>query len=151
MSRIWMVLGVAALMAVPAAASQTTEVMAPVTQFVKDFNRGDVKAATADCADVTHIIDEFGPYQWQGAGACSRWLNALDADSRKEGATDSKVTLGAPRHVDVTGDAAYVVVPANYFFKLKGKTVSETGSVFTVVLKRGKSGWRIVAWTWSRH
>ena len=61
------------------------------------------------------------------------------------------VVLGKPRHVDVTGDLAYVVVPANYRFKQKGKAVAEIGSMLTIVLQKGPAGWRMTAWTWTKH
>jgi hypothetical protein len=61
------------------------------------------------------------------------------------------VTIGQPRHIDITADRAYVVVPANYTFKKKGKLVKETGSILTLALQRGEAGWRITAWAWAKH
>jgi hypothetical protein len=40
-------------------ASQETEVMTPVRQFVDGFNKSDIKMAQAACADQTFIIDDF--------------------------------------------------------------------------------------------
>jgi ketosteroid isomerase-like protein len=140
-----------ALVSAPAAASEKTDAMATVRQFVQAFNKGDAKTAVAACADETSIIDEFPPHEWHGAGACSKWMNDYDADARKNGITAGSVTLGAPLHVDVTAGRAYVVVPANYTFKQKGKEVRETGSPLTVVLQKTGAGWRIIAWAWSRH
>src|SRR5215813_13903459 len=91
--------------------------------FVQWFNRGDVKTAVATRADQTSIIDEFPPHEWHGAGACSTWAKDYDADAKKNQITDGVVTLGKPRHVDINGDRAYVVVPADYAFKMKGKPV----------------------------
>ncbi len=142
---------VAALVAGLAAASDTTDVMVPVHQFVDGFNKGDIKTALAVCADEVHIIDEFAPYEWHGAGACSTWAQAYDADVKKNGITDGIVTLGKPRHVDVTGDHAYVVVPANYTFKQNGKPMKETGSTLTVGLQKSAAGWRITAWSWAKQ
>jgi SnoaL-like domain len=132
-------------------ATQESDVMAPVHQFVDGFNQGNANSALAACADPTYIIDEFPPYEWHGAGACSTWANDYLADAKKNGITDGVVTLGKPRHVDITGDHAYVVVPANYSFKQNGKSVKETGSTFTLALEKGAAGWRITAWTWSKH
>ena len=53
--------------------------------------------------------------------------------------------------MDVTGDRAYVVVPASYKYKEHGKPVSETGSTFTVALQKGPAGWLIAGWAWSKH
>ena len=66
------------------------------------------------------------------------------------GVTDGVVTLGKARHVDVTGDRAYIVSPAIFAYKLKGKPVKEGGATFTFALQKGATGWRIVGWTWAK-
>jgi hypothetical protein len=134
-----------------AAASDEADVMASVHRFVDAFNKGDTKTATAACANHAFIIDEFPPYQWQGAGACSTWMNDYDADAKKNGITDGIVTLDSPRHVDVTADRAYVVVPANYAFNEKGKPVKEVGSLLTIALQKAEAAWRITGWSWSKN
>jgi len=126
-------------------------VMVPIKQFVDDFNKGDAKSAIALCADEAHIIDEFPPYQWSGAGACGQWANDNDADTKKNGVTDQVVTLGRPKHVEVTGDHAYVVVPVDYAFKQGGKPMKETGSTLTVALENSGNNWRITSWAWSKN
>lgn len=135
----------------PAVASDKTDVMAVVNQFLDGFNKGDTKAALATCAPQTAIIDEFAPYVWQGATACSDWANDFDADAKKNGITEPKVVAGKPRHVDVVGDRAYVVMPADFKFKLKGKTTAEKGSTFTLTLQKLAEGWRITGWAWAKH
>jgi hypothetical protein len=149
--KMFLALAVAVLAAGPTAASDQTDVMKVVNQFVEGFNKGDTKSALATCADQTSIIDEFPPYEWQGAGACSKWMNDFDADAKKNEITDGIVTLGKARHVDVTADRAYVVVPADYAYKQKGKDMKEAGSILTVALQKGPAGWRITGWAWSRH
>ena len=150
MQKILIVLAVVVLAAAATVASDKTDVMTVVRQFVDSFNKGDMKTAAAACAEQTSIIDEFAPYEWHGAGACSQWMNDYDADAKKNGITDGVVTLGPPRHIDVTGDRAYVVVSANYTFKQKGKLVKETGSLLTIALQKGDAGWRISGWAWSK-
>ncbi|HVP69205.1 MAG TPA: hypothetical protein VMT17_18285 [Anaeromyxobacteraceae bacterium] len=125
--------------------------MAKVKEFCDSLNKGDAKAALATCASPAFIIDDFPPHVWAGPTACAEWLGAYDADMKKGGITDAVVKLGKPRHVDVTGDRAYVVVPANYDYKEKGKGVAEHGSTLTVALQRGSTGWLITAWAWSKH
>ena len=126
-------------------------VMSAVNQFVDSFNKGDAKTAAAACAEQTSIIDEFPPHEWHGAGACSKWMNDYDTDAKNRGITDGLVTLGKVRHVDVSGDLAYVVVPADYAYKMKGKPIKETGSILTIVLGKRAAGWRITAWSWSKN
>jgi ketosteroid isomerase-like protein len=134
-----------------ASASDQDDAMKSVRQFVDGFNKGDAKSALAACADQVFIIDEFPPYQWSGSGACSTWANDYDADAKKNGITDALVTLGKPGHVDLTGDNAYVVVPATYTWKQKGKPMKETNAMFTLVLHRESAGWRITSWSWAKH
>ncbi len=70
-SKLVIAIGLLILTSGLAAASEQTNVMAPVHQFIDGFNKGDVKTAVAACADQTSIIDEFAPYSWDGPGACS--------------------------------------------------------------------------------
>jgi len=150
MHKIFVVAAVAVLVAGPAGANEKTDVMVPVHQFVDGFNKGDIKSALAACAEQTSIIDEFPPHEWHGAGACSTWANDYDADAKKNGITDGIVTLGNPRHVDITGDRAYVVVPANFTYKQKGKPAKETGSMLTISLQKAAAGWRMTGWAWTK-
>ena len=135
----------------PAVASDQAAVMASVHQFVDGFNKGDTKSGLAACASPASIVDEFPPHEWQGPTACADWAKAYDANAKAENITDGFVTLGTPWHVDVTGDRAYVVVPVGYTYKQNGKPVAESGSVFTVALKKAAAGWRITGWAWARH
>jgi hypothetical protein len=59
--------------------------------------------------------------------------------------------LGKPWQVQVHGDRAYVVVPATYTYKQRGKAETESGSIFTLALKKVAAGWRITAWAWAAH
>ena len=149
--KMLLALAVTMLVAGPAAASDKDDVMKVLHQFADGFNKGDTKTALAACAPQTSIIDEFPPYEWHGDGGCSKWMDDFDADARKNGITDGVVTLKKPRHVDVTADRAYVVVPADYTYKEKGKDKKEVGSILTVALQKGPAGWRIAGWTWARH
>jgi hypothetical protein len=131
--------------------SAQTAVLAPVHQFVDGFNKGDTKKFLAACADQTSILDEFPPYEWHGSGACAKWASDIEADAKKNGITDGVVTLSNPSHVDITADRAYVVIPANYTFKQKGKPISEAGSIITLTLQKSPGGWRITGWSWAKH
>jgi hypothetical protein len=150
MQKLLIALMAALLMSGTASASERTDVMSVVHEFIDGLNRNDEKAALAACAPETSIIDDFAPHVWNGPQACNRWASDFDADSSAQGVTDGIVTLLAPHRVDITADRAYVVVRANYAYKLKGKPIHENGSTFTVALQKGKEGWRITAWAWSR-
>jgi hypothetical protein len=151
MDKILGTLVLAFFVAGPTVASAQTDVMATVKQFVDAFNKGDTKAAIAMCASQTSILDEFPPHEWHGAGACAKWAEDFDADAQKNGITDAVVALGTPRHVEVTADRAYVVVPVDYTFKQKGKVVKETGSTMTLALQKSAAGWRLTGWAWAKN
>ena len=144
-------LAVVPAIASKAAASDKSDVMATVNQFNDSLNKGDTKTALAACAAPSSIIDEFPPHQWQGATACADWANDFDAYNKKSGITHPIAKLGKPRHVDITGDRAYVVVPATYTYKQKGKPVTESGSILTVALQKLADGWRMTGWAWTKH
>lgn len=140
----------AILTASGAAASDKTDVVAAINRYNDDFNKGDAKSGAAICTPQTFIIDDFAPHAWQSATTCMDWWNALDADSKKQGITDPKVTLGAAWHVAVTGDRAYAVYPTHYSYKKNGKPVIEQG-VWTFALQKMSDGWHIAAWAWAQH
>lgn len=131
-------------------ASDQADVVATVHQFNDSLNKGDAKTALAACAAPSSIIDEFPPHEWQGPTACADWANDFEAYNKKTGVTDPNVKLGKPKHVDITGDRAYVVVPATYTYKENGKRHTESHSILTVALQKGADGWRITGWAWTK-
>ena len=133
-----------------AVAQDNTAPAAVARQFVDAFNKGDVKGATAACAEQTSIVDEFPPHEWHGPGACAKWFGDFAADAKKNNITDAIVTIGAPKHADVTGDRAYLVVPAGYTYKQGGKPMKETGSAFTFAMQKIGATWRIIGWSWTK-
>jgi ketosteroid isomerase-like protein len=139
------------LMAETASASDTLDAMRTVWRFVGSFNKGDVKSALDECAPQTSIIDEFPPYLWQGASGCAEWSADFDAYIKKNGMTGPKVTLGVLRHVDVSGDRAYVVIPASFSFRKNGRRFSERNSTLTLALQKVAESWRITGWAWAKH
>lgn len=150
MRTILAALTLAALAIAPAGASETTDVMSVLHQFVDGFNKGgDMKPILAACADETSIIDDFPPNEWHGAGGCARWLSDFIASNKTDGVTDGFITLGKARHVDISTDHAYVVAPLSFTFKMKGNPMKANGSIWTVALKKGPSGWRIIGWSYS--
>jgi ketosteroid isomerase-like protein len=132
------------------AQSADPQITAPINKFMEAFNKGDAAGAAAthlSDADLT-IVDEVAPFSWHGAKAFQSWAGDLEADAKKSGITDQKVTVKAPTRVETAGDSAYVVVPSVYEFKLNGVAMRETAQM-TFVMKKGASGWLIHGWTWT--
>jgi ketosteroid isomerase-like protein len=148
------VLEIAAAAATPAAAavsaaSEQGAVMATVRQFVNGFNAGSIKTMASACASPASIVDDFPPHEWQGPTACADWAKAYAASAARYGISDSVVTLGRPWHVDVTGNRAYVVVPAAYTYRQHGRRLSQSGSVYTLALRKVGPRWLITGWAWA--
>ena len=124
--------------------------MGAVLQYVEAFNNGDSTAMAATCADPMQILDGMSPHVWQGPTAAEDWYRDALAEGEHLGVTDYHIGLGEPRHVDVTGDYGYVVVPVTFSYNLRGKPVNQTGAVYTVALRKVAADWRLTAWAWAK-
>ena len=141
-------LALTVLVAGSAAASEKEDVMQVVHKWVDSFNKRDTQMALATCADETSIIDDIPPYEWHGTGACSKWISDWEVNAKKNEISDAIVILGKLRYFEITGDRAYVVVPADLTYKVKGKRDKAPGGRVTLILQRGGAGWRIIGWSW---
>ena len=124
--------------------------MAAVLQYVAAFNNGDPKAMAATCADPMQILDGMSPHVWQGPTAAEDWYRDALAEGEHLGVSGYQISLGEPRHVDVTGDYGYVVVPVTFEYDMQGKQVTQTGAVFTVALRKVGADWLLTAWAWAK-
>ena len=128
----------------------TTDPLATVRQYIDAFNKGDTRLMAASFADPGSILDGMPPHVWHGPTAALDWYRDVLIEGKQHGASDYVVTLGEPLHNNVTGDSAYVVVPATMSFKMGGKQITQSGAVFTVALRKLADGWRIAAWAWAK-
>jgi ketosteroid isomerase-like protein len=124
--------------------------MSAVRHYVEAFNEGDAKAMEAACADPMQILDGMSPHVWEGPSAAEDWWRDVLTEGEHLGASGYRITLGEPRHVDVTGEFGYVVVPASMTFDLRGRQVTQTGSIFAVALRKVVDEWRLTAWAWAK-
>jgi ketosteroid isomerase-like protein len=148
----YLMFAVLSVCVVSAAQAQTVDpqLTAPITKFTDAFNKGDMAAAAATHANDADlvIIDEVPPFAWRGAQALKTWAADLDADAKKHGLTNQKVTLSAATRAEVNGTDAYVVVPAVYSFT-EGGVAKRESAYMTFALKKGATGWLIHGWTWT--
>jgi ketosteroid isomerase-like protein len=121
-----------------------------VVRYVEAFNRGDPTAMAAACADPMQILDGMSPHVWQGPTAAEDWWRDVLAEGEHLGASGYCIELGEPRHTDVNGDTGYVVAPASMTFTLRGAQVRQSGSVYTVALRKVGPQWRLTAWAWAK-
>ena len=121
-----------------------------VRHYISAFNKGDREAMVAAFAVPGSILDGMAPHLWQGPTATQDWYRDVLIEGEQHGASGYVVTLGEPIHNNVTGDCAYIVVPATMTFIMLGKQVTQAGAMFTVALCKLAEGWRIVAWAWTK-
>jgi hypothetical protein len=132
-------------------AGQTeSDPMAAVRKYIDAFNKGNTAGMAAAFAVPGSILDGMAPHVWQGPTAALDWYRDVLIEGKHHGASEYFVTLGEPLRNDVTGDSAYVVVPATMTFKVGDKQVTQSGAIFTVALRRLTEGWRIAAWAWAK-
>jgi ketosteroid isomerase-like protein len=130
--------------------TDTTDPMATVRRYIDCFNPGDSKGMAAAFAVPGSILDGMAPHVWHGPTATEDWYRDVLAEGEHAGASGYVVTLGEPKHVNVTGDSAYVVVPASMTFNVRGTQIKQTGAIFTLALRKGTDGWRIASWAWAK-
>ena len=94
--------------------------VAAVRRYVDAFNQGDVIAMAGSFTGPGSILDGLAPHIWYGSTAAEDWYRDVLVAAKREHATDYFVTLGEPLHANVTGDSAYVVLPASIKFKVGG-------------------------------
>jgi ketosteroid isomerase-like protein len=128
----------------------TTIPIAAVRQYIDAFNKGDGEAMAAIFAVPGSILDGMPPHVWQGPTAAHDWYRDVLIEGEQHNASDYFVTLGEPLHNTITGDNAYVVVPATMTFKVQGQQVTQTSAVFIVALRKLPEGWRIASWAWAK-
>ncbi len=128
----------------------TNDPLEAVQRYIDAFNKGDAQAMAAVFAVPGFILDGMAPHVWQGPTAAQDWYRDVLVEGEQHGASRYHVTLGEPLHNNITGDSAYVVVPATMTFQVHGKQVTQTGAIFTVALRKLGEGWRIAAWAWAK-
>jgi SnoaL-like domain len=128
----------------------TKDPMVAIRQYIDAFSEGDARLMAATFAVPGSILDGMAPHVWQGPTAAQDWYRDVLIEGKQHGASDYFATVGEPLHNNVTGDSAYVVVPATMTFKMGGKQVTQSGAVFTVAVRKLAGGWRIAAWAWAK-
>jgi ketosteroid isomerase-like protein len=117
---------------------------------IAGFNSGNAKAMASHFAESATILDGMAPHVWRGRTAGDDWYRDVLTEGEHAGASGYRVTLETPLHANVTGDSAYVVVPASMSFDLRGNRVTQKGAVFTVALRKANGVWKIAAWAWAK-
>ena len=124
--------------------------MAAIHAYIDAFNAGDPQAMATVFAIPGSILDGMAPHIWHGPTATQDWYRDVLIEGEHIGASGYFVTLGEPRHVNITGEAAYVVVPATMTVNAHGTRVTQSGALLTVALCKVTEEWWIASWAWSK-
>ncbi len=135
----------ATLLATPALAVSPA---ATAQRYAAALNTDDTKTANALLAPSIAITDEFPPFHWQGTTAATDWLAGFGKLQKQQAITDQKITTAAPIREEISGDNAYVILPATYDYREAGQPRHETAR-WTFTLTRTGADWKITAWTWT--
>ena len=140
----------ASLVITQAISSDETEVLSRMQQTINAANRKIDTALASNFMPSVVLVDDLAPYVFQGpaADAILEWRNAYDADSVKNSITDFSMQLLKPRRVEVSGDRAYIVLPAVYSFKQRLRPMQKLGTI-TATLERLDKKWLIATWSWA--
>ena len=130
--------------------SPADDPLGTVQAYLDAFNRADADGMAACFAVPGTILDGMAPHVWSGPSAPRDWWSDVLAEGEHAGAAGYHVGVGVPLHDDVTGDAAYLVLPATMTFDLNGQRITQEGALFTVALRREGGAWRIAAWAWAK-
>ena len=130
--------------------TNSADPVSAVQQYIDAFNKGDVKAMAAICANPMSILDGMAPHVWHGPTATEDWYREVLVEGEHLGAKNYQIALGEPLHANVTDVAAYVVVPATMTFTLKGRPLMQSGALFTVALCKSAAGWFVASWAWAK-
>ena len=130
--------------------ADSADPVSAVQKYIDAFNNGDANAMGAMCAKPMSILDGTPPHVWHGPTASQDWYKDVLAEGEHLDAKGYHITVGKPLHANVTGDAAYVVLPGTMTFKLKGKQVTQSDARFTIALRKLPDGWRLASWAWAK-
>jgi hypothetical protein len=101
---------------------------------------------------VAGMIFGMPPHVWHGTTAAQHWFRDVLVEAQQHGVSGHVVTISERRHVSVTSDNAYAVIPSPMTFKVHGKQVRQPDATWLSAssTKSGASGGLgIMSKTWS--
>ena len=154
--RVWpSILCVAALVSAlhgPAKAADdasTLGLLQPIDLLIASTNSQLGSGVGAAYVPSPTIVDEFTPFQWSGPAASTRWLHDFAAATKSEGMTRLNLLRHAPSYMRVNGSRAWVIVPMDLTFYMKGHRQKEEGA-WTFVLAWSGHSWLIGSSSWAQ-
>jgi ketosteroid isomerase-like protein len=132
-----------------ATASDKSDIIALITKWNDLSNKGDEPGMAATCAKDAVVVDDLPPYIWRGSEACTAWQKSADAFVQSEGMTEIVGGISKPSHIIISGDIAYVVVPATFAYSQHGNKLIEYATA-TFTVEKASNNWLITSWVWAK-
>jgi hypothetical protein len=87
-------------------------------------------------------------FNWQGQQAPTRYFAALQADLKKSGWSDLRLSPNGADSVLANSATAYAAVPLLVDYAVHG-TRRQDGGIFTLTFAQFSGGWKITSATWT--
>jgi ketosteroid isomerase-like protein len=143
-----LLLGFAPMAQANDAKTSDTGVEAVIRQFADALHAGDMKKARTFLTKRVGIVDDTAPYYWGGTHAMESWLADRGKEMEADGVSEGDAQLGQLTREEITGNHAYVIVPATYTYRQKGMAMRQPAQL-TYFLDKSAAGWKIAGWTWT--
>src|SRR6476469_340422 len=101
--------------------------LSTIHRYIDAFNEGDVKGMAAAFAVPGSILDGMPPHVWSGPTAAEDWYRDVLINTKKEGASDFFVTVGAPQHMEVSGRCCLCGSPGDHAVQSPRQTHNPVG------------------------
>ena len=125
-----------------------SELQTLIETHIRGFNSQDGKLFSSVFGDTAIIIDGIAPYRWLNPNAPAHWLDDVEKWRKANGVTEERVSYEMG-FWNVEGNYAYAVISGTLAIKLKGQSVSRTGTLAYTFAKHG-TAWKIEAQAWGR-
>ena len=124
------------------------EIQTLIDTHISSFNTQNRERFLSVFGNTAVIIDGIAPYRWLNPNAPAQWLEDVEKWRKANGVTEEAVTYEMG-FWNVEGNYAYAVISGTLTIKLKGQSVSRTGTLAYTFAKHG-SAWKIEAQAWGR-
>jgi hypothetical protein len=149
----------ASLAGAPALADETAvsagdlaQLKAPIQRLVDAINQASAAVPKDVFTRSSLVLDDFAPYHWAGKTHGQDWYKGLLGATPKDHdafvAMKPVLKIGDPAFPRITGDDAYLVIPASFDFTEGGKRTHQTGQ-WVFIESRVKGAWLIEAHSWA--
>lgn len=123
-------------------------IIAPIDGALAQVNANDGARLSSYFTSGAVIIDDFGPFTWQGSDAAARWLGDIDDYNSLARFKNWHLSAKDPQTLEINaGQTAYVLVPVDVTFDVDGKFLRRA-RLCALTLTHTAGVWKIKSATW---